>query len=83
MTTFDRARSDCVQDAYENSPFASIGGLDKRAAPVAPSYIAESEREEYVRGYIAQAREMYGEDWRTCSFAWAPALTIADAPEEG
>jgi hypothetical protein len=76
LNTHDRARVDCMQDASENCPFASIGGLGARSEPRAPDYIAEDEREEYLRGYTETARQMYGEDWATCSFGWAPAMTI-------
>lgn len=84
--TFDRARLDCVQDRCENCPFASIGGLDKRSAMVAPSYIEGTyARTEYVRGYQYAARDIFGDDWETCSFGWAPALVVngSDAQGEG
>lgn len=67
---------DCVQDRCENAPFGSVGGLDKRAAMTAPDYIAEKDREEYLRGYRDQAKDLYGEEWQTCAFGWRPALTI-------
>lgn len=74
--TYNRARTDCVQDSYENCPFASVGGLDKRDNMKAPDYITQDEREEYLRGYRDQAKALYGEDWQTCGFGWHPALTI-------
>lgn len=73
---FVRASNDCVQDSFENCPFASIGGLARRDAPAPPSYVAESDREEYLRGYLTSACAMYGDDWRTREFGWSPALTI-------
>lgn len=73
---FSRGFSDAGQDACENAPFASIGGLDKRSAMVAPKYIIAEERERYLDGYRAFARATYGADWATCSFGWAPALEI-------
>lgn len=85
--TFERARTDCIQDGCENCPFASIGGLDARAVPRAPDYIEPAEREEYLRGYVYEARRQYGADWQTCGFGWAPAMTINEppvqAPREG
>jgi len=87
VNSFDRGRVDCMQDSFENCPFASVGGLDKRAAIKAPEYIEESEQPEYVRGYTEAARQIYGEGWQTCAFGWAPALTIdgstADQEEGG
>jgi hypothetical protein len=80
--TYHRAQTDCVQDSYENCPFASIGGLDKRVEMKAPDYIAEADRDEYLRGYRDQAKAMYGEEWQTCGFGWGPALTIPGNQEE-
>lgn len=67
---------DCYQDRCENTPFASVGGLEARHAMRAPDYIEDYDAEEYLEGYRAQADEMFGQDWRTCSFEWAPALVI-------
>lgn len=78
--TFQRGRSDCYQDRCENVPFASVGGLGSRSALVTPKYIAPDDAADYLRGYEAQARELYGDDWRTCEFGWKPALTIGGAP---
>jgi hypothetical protein len=72
----DRGRMDCIQDSCENVPFASIGGLEARVDLGAPKYISPSESERYLHGYVTVAHELYGSDWRTCSFAWKPALTI-------
>lgn len=76
---FDRGRSDAQQDAMENAPFASIGGLSKRAVPEVPGYIESADRDAWLAGYISECRAMHGDDWRTCSFAWKPALTIPAA----
>lgn len=76
QTTYERAKTDCVQDSYENCPFASIGGLAARGDMKAPRYITEALRDEYLRGYRDQAKALYGDDWQTCTFGWAPALTI-------
>ena len=73
---FKRGLVDCIQDDCENCAFASIGGKEARGNPQAPHYISEWDRAEYLRGYIAEARWMYGDDWATCSFGWAPAITI-------
>ena len=83
MNPYDRARSDAQQDYFQNAPFASVGGLAKRAEMVAPQWIAEPERAEYLRGYRDQCRQMFGDDWQTCSFGWAPALTINEPPDAG
>jgi hypothetical protein len=72
----DRGRMDCMQDDCENCHFASIGGLNNRDNPQAPHYIKPDDAEGYLKGYVAQAREMYGEDWRTCTFTWKHAMTI-------
>ena len=84
---FRRGMQDCAQDDCENCAFASIGGPDARATPVAPKYVSPTERQEYLDGYVHAAREMYGVDWKTCSFGWAPALTVgaqgADAASAG
>jgi hypothetical protein len=73
---YQRARIDAYQDRCENCSFASVGGLEKRLNMEAPRYIAEADLEEYLRGYRDQAQDMYGDDWATCSFEWAPALMI-------
>ena len=73
---FGRGFSDAAQDACENVPFASIGGLDKRDDMKAPDYITPDERNAYLNGYRTFAAASYGNDWKTCSFGWSPALTI-------
>lgn len=87
---FERGFTDAAQDMCENAPFASIGGLEKRAAlakleDVAPSYLTQHERARWCDGYRAFAMATYGRDWATCAFGWSHALTIpekepADAP---
>lgn len=76
MTPFERARTDCYQDMCENSPFASVGGLENRVVLTAPKWIPPEEVVEYLRGYEAAALEAYGPEWRTCAFGWSPAITI-------
>ncbi len=56
--------------------FASIGGLDKRLCPTAPSWVPAADHEPYLIGYVKQALDMFGTDWATCSFGWQHALTI-------
>lgn len=73
---FERGMADAAQDRCENVPFASVGGLDRRAALVAPDYITPEERPAYIRGYELNALAMYGADWRTCAFGWSPAVEI-------
>lgn len=71
---FMRGVGDCVQDDMENAHFASVGGLNARHSLTPPSY--SKNHEGYLRGYVAQAANAYGEDWQDCSFSWGPALTI-------
>lgn len=73
---FKHGSRNCLQDGFENCAFASIGGLDARANPRAPKYVAEADVAEWLRGYLTHARAAYGEDWATCSFGWGPAITI-------
>jgi hypothetical protein len=76
---FERGRSNCYQDRCENCSFASIGGLDKRTAMEAPYYVkvhGEKYVEEYLAGYRAQAKDLFGDDWETCEFGWSKAITI-------
>lgn len=79
---YDRGASEAAQDACENCPCASIGGLDARSAPRVPKYITEADARAWLAGYEAQCRAMYGEDWRTCGFGWLPALTLQGAAED-
>lgn len=79
---YDRGASEAAQDACENCPFASIGGLDARTAPRSPAYISEADRAVWLSGYLDTCRAMYGDDWRTCSFGWRHALTIPDDAED-
>ena len=71
-----RAAIDCIQDACESVPFASVGGVDKRGAMTVPDYIPESQRGEYLGAYVAAAFRHYGPDWQTCAFGWTQRLTI-------
>ena len=75
---YQHAWTNMVQDGCENAPFSSIGGLEGRADPKAPKYIAEADAAEYLRGYTEAARYHYGDDWQTCTFSWGPALTIGE-----
>lgn len=70
-------RDNCIQDAFENCPFASVGGLDKRQGGLrAPKYVAPHLAVSYLAGYIEQAKGMYGPDWQTVKFGWYPAIEI-------
>lgn len=76
---FMRGVMDASQDACENVPFASVGGLQQRAYYLsAPKYEGNPIKnvDEYLAGYKDAAWAMYGADWRTCEFSWKPALTI-------
>jgi len=69
----------CGLDACENAPFATVGGLAARAALRAPDFAVakgEAYARDFLDGYAFAAVQAYGADWRTCSFGWAPALTI-------
>jgi len=86
LPIYESARIDAYQDACENAPFSSVGGIDKRAAMEVPerSYLqTDEDAAEYLRGYRSMAQEMYGEDWQTCTFSWRPALTIVNDPAHG
>lgn len=76
---FLHGSQNALQDACENCPFADIGGLGARAAPRLPDYVTPENAAEWARGYLRACCAMYGEDWRTCTFGWAPALTIGGA----
>ena len=76
MTPFEHGEFNCMQDYCENSPFSCVGGLRARAELLRPSWISEEIWPEYRDGYESAARRMFGEEWRTVSFGWAPALTI-------
>jgi hypothetical protein len=80
---YRRGTLDAAQDYCENCPFGSVGGLESRAALVAPKWITPAEHADYLQGYSEAARRMYGDDWRTCSFGWAPAITIDTEPRGG
>lgn len=76
MTPYERGEQDCVIDDFENALFASIGGLPGREVMVAPAYVPEAERAEYIQGYSRMALVIYGDDWQTCDFAWHPAYEV-------
>lgn len=76
---YARGEQDCAQDAMENVPFGSVGGLERRGNMRPPAYasdLGESYSKAYLAGYRARALAMYGADWETCEFSWKPALTI-------
>jgi len=80
---FDRGWLAAYQDACENCHFASAGGMDHRDELIAPDYIPEDDRVDYLLGYESYARETWGPTWRTDRFTWgdAPVLTIGDDDE--
>jgi len=73
---YERGRTDCYLDRCENTPFASVGGLDKRDSPLAPKYIDPQHARGYIAGYESMSEDLYGSDWKTCSFSWKLAVTI-------
>lgn len=77
---YDRGVSEAIQDRCENCPFASIGGLNARAAPKVPAYIPAEHTRAWLSGYLDAARDIYGDDWQTCSFGWRPAMTLPAEP---
>lgn len=76
-----RGAADCYQDRCENAPFGSVGGLERRANLHAPRW-AMGHEAEYLEGYEAQAKEMFGEDWRTCEFAWNGPVLVIDPQQK-
>lgn len=84
MTPFEQGSWNCELDFCENSAFCSVGGVDARQTGwVRPSWVSEENFAEYVKGYEDAARRMFGENWRTVPFGWAPAITINGPKEEG
>lgn len=80
---FIRGAENAALDQCENAPFASIGGLERREAMRAPEWIhGLRDTDEFLKGYCHQARVMYGDDWKTCSFSWTPALVINEVPQQ-
>lgn len=79
--TFSRGAIDCQQSAFENCPFSDIGGLECRSNMQLPKYVTSEDGPEYLRGYRAAALTMFGTDWQTCEFGWAPAITIGGEKE--
>jgi hypothetical protein len=53
----DRATSDAQQDAWENCPFACVGGLSARTKMQVPSYIPEADRLRISRATEATERQ--------------------------
>lgn len=70
-----------VHDQCENCPFASVGGLDARSAPVVPDYVPAESAPAWLSGYLDACRKSFGPNWQTCEFGWfAPGLTIRACP---
>lgn len=66
------AQADYVLDS-ETAPFASIGGLSCRTAPLCS--LEDMEPQDwplYLFAYTEKAREHLGDDW----FEWKPAMEI-------
>jgi hypothetical protein len=78
--TKKRGRTDCIQDGYENSPFACIGGLSARENPRKPKWLSDEDFPAWLEGYLEAAAETYGPDWRTVEFGWRKALEIPGTP---
>jgi len=80
-TPYERGRLNCILDDTENAPFSSTGGLKHRDTPTLPKWLYKDEytgeyRAEFMRGYVARATEMYGDDWKTCTFSWSCVMEI-------
>jgi hypothetical protein len=73
---FQRGMFDCLHDSYENAPFNCAGGAGARPDLRAPKWITPNEQKAWLDGYKQAAKQMYGDDWSTCEFGWAPAITI-------
>lgn len=78
---FDTGAFCALMDRMENVPCGSVGGLDQRHAPIVPTYVRDADRAAWLAGYEARCAEMFGADWRTCAFGWAPALEIPNSPD--
>lgn len=78
---FMRGHGDCAQDACENAPFASVGGLGARKSMLRPHWVSEPDWPEYLRGYQAGDALCHGDGWEDAKFGWRPALTLGE--EEG
>ena len=59
--SYNWGNMNALQDALENCPFGSSGGMDKREAMEAPDYVPEDQRESYLKGYRAYCDAHYGE----------------------
>jgi len=79
---FMRGHADCAQDACENAPFASVGGMDARKNMIRPHWISESDWPEYLRGYQAGAALCHGDGWEDGVFGWGQALTLGKEEAE-
>ncbi len=66
----------CYQDRCENVPFGTVGGEDARPDIKASDFVPPEKRGAYMAGYRACALRLWGDDYITCSFGWAPVLTI-------
>jgi hypothetical protein len=80
--SFKRGHADCAQDACENAPFASVGGMDARKDMMRPHWISESDWPEYLRGYQVGAALCHGDGWEDANFGWSPALTLGEEEAE-
>lgn len=70
-------RDNATQDAMENAPFASVGGLEARRLPlVAPEYVPREHQAEWIAGYMEACVSMYGYEWLTVGFSWSPAMVV-------
>jgi hypothetical protein len=79
---YDRGASEAAQDAMENAPCASIGGLDARVAPRVPAYVPEAHRAAWLSGYSDACATVWGADWRMCAFGWRAAVTVGGEDRE-
>jgi hypothetical protein len=75
-SVYSRGVTDAAHDSFENCPFGSVGGLDKRGDMKAPAYIPKAEAEDYLAGYRRGALQLYGMNWETCAFGWKPTMEI-------
>lgn len=73
---FMRGGFHAALDDNENAPFGSVGGENKSEDMKAPEFIKEADVAEYLEGYRDECFAMYGKDWRTVSFSWAPVMEI-------
>lgn len=73
---YEWGRMCAAQDACENAPFGSTGGMDKRTDMKAPNYVAKGQRDEWLKGYRDFCDTSYGLGWETAEWGWSAVVEI-------